>query len=340
MKQLFTFLIAAVFVASAANAQSVITHNMHAPQIGDTYTIYYSDSYDYFDPGTGGANQTWDLSGYVTSESDMVHFVDPATTPWGGQATNSNLATQVDFKDMVVIYLNVTSSMMKNTAMGTSAEGMEFFGNYEDEQELMHFPFAYNDNFTDTYSYTFEYSMMGMTIQLVTSGTDVTTADAWGTVSTPYGVFENALRVKTVTTETQETWMNGVLQESTTDNTTNYEFYHSDYKAPLASLYYDAEFPDETEVTFTALATGISEMETADVNVYPNPASEMISIDFSAFKSGSNVSLINAKGAEVARFVAGNTVEQISVSELPQGMYMIMGKGANNQAINTKLVIE
>ncbi|MCB0665396.1 MAG: T9SS type A sorting domain-containing protein, partial [Saprospiraceae bacterium] len=69
------------------------------------------------------------------------------------------------------------------------------------------------------------------------------------------------------------------------------------------------------------IETGIQVVETNEINVFPNPASDFFSI--SGVKSGSEITLIDMQGKIVLRKVVGNQ-HQISLAGLENGLYQIM----------------
>lgn len=73
--------------------------------------------------------------------------------------------------------------------------------------------------------------------------------------------------------------------------------------------------------------TSVEEVELTDVKVYPNPASDFITISFPAKSGKANITLVNALGNTVMHsgleLIDGTNTAVAAVSELPTGMYYI-----------------
>ncbi len=335
MKHIFTLAIMAFLLISYSNAQTVLTRSNHAPEIGDMITSVYIDELPVIDPGPAGGNQTWDFSAYSGGDSETSTFIDPEGTLWGGQV-NSNIAIQEDFKSFMVTYFNVTNSVFQTVAVGSNDEEIgDYLSVFDDNMDLMRFPFAYGDSFEDTYGFFME--MSGF--RLVTTGTSSFEADAWGTVITPNGTFNNVLRVKLVTNEITETYINDVLVDSSDETYTTYEWYSESCVAAVASLEIDAEYPGECSLSFSGMGTGLEDIIVDNSVAWPNPAVNTITIDFSVFEYGSDVKIYSCTGVEVANFTAGNSTRDFAVTNLSEGIYFVVGSNAKAEIINEKIVI-
>lgn len=335
MKQTFTLVVMVLLSLSISFAQTVITYDDHAPQIGDVVQTTYVDVMEAVDPGTTGGGQTWDFSMYTGGETETVTFIDPAGTLWGGEVT-SNLAVQVDYRSFLVTYYNVTNSKAANVAIGTHDEEMgDVLMIFDDEMDLLHFPFAYGDSFEDTYSYTMEFSGMSM----VTSGTMTYNADAYGTIITPSGTYNNVLRVTCVDVETTETWFNGNLIDTSTETYTTYEWYSQNSTPPVAGLDIDAEYPDEASLTFNETQTGVNDY-VENMNVaWPNPVDDVLTINTSAFSSESTIRIFNSTGSVVMEFCASGNRIEVAVDDFTSGIYFVTGLGVDGSLINKKVVV-
>lgn len=323
MKQRFTLILLSVIAAFSLQAQVVITYATHAPQIGDIVTSVYSNAYTNIDFGNAGANQTWDFSSYTVTENlETGNFVDPANTLWAGEVPNSNIAMRMEIRDETVSYMNQSSSVLKANYIGTYAEEVNMLIEYSDEMELMHYPFAYGDDFTDTYGYTMEYSEMGMLY--ITNGTITSEADAYGTVSTPNGTFTDVLRIKSTDTETSETWINDVLISTETVTYVTYDWYHGSSKYPVVSIDYDPEYPEDTSITYFSVSTGTNEMESNAVSVCPNPANDMVKINTTDYHVGNKMNILNSNGMVVFSTTIQDNNLIVPVSDFNNGLYFIV----------------
>ena len=323
MKQRFTLILLTVIAAFSLQAQVVITYANHAPVIGDMVTSVYSNAYMNIDFGNAGANQTWDFSSYtVTENQETGNFVDPANTLWAGEVPNSNIAMRMELRDETVSYMNLSSSVLKANYIGTYAEEVNMLVEYTDDMELMHYPFAYGDSYTDTYGYTMEYPEMAMVY--ISSGTVTSEADAYGTVITPIGTFTNVLRIKSTDIETTETWINGMLIDSGTYTYITYDWYHVSSKYPVVSIDYDPEYPEDTSITYFSVSTGTNEMESNAVSVCPNPANHKVEINTSDYHVGDKMNVLNANGMTVFSTTIQDNNLIVPVSDFNNGLYFIV----------------
>jgi hypothetical protein len=85
-------------------------------------------------------------------------------------------------------------------------------------------------------------------------------------------------------------------------------------------------------------ATGlIEELEGTSINVYPNPASEVLNID--ATNDVQHLTLINPVGQVVYDAAMEANKTSIDLSEFPGGVYMVQLKKADGTVLSTKKVI-
>lgn len=154
--------------------------------------------------GSGGTNMAWDFTSLTPGLSDTIEFLDPASTPYGGDFPSSNLCIfQADLNGYA--YLNSTSSELEIIGFaGDPANlGQTFVLPQLDPLKVATFPFTYQDSFQDTsiVEGTFEFNAFppADSARLRSTAYRTLTADAWGTLEFP-GATYNVLRVKEVAT--------------------------------------------------------------------------------------------------------------------------------------------
>jgi hypothetical protein len=105
------------------------------------------------------------------------------------------------------------------------------------------------------------------------------------------------------------------------------------------------EVGDAINATPPAIPGGGTTAVTAEINnslvsVYPNPAKDQITVDFSSLNtSDASVKIMNANGFVVYEAKATSSVESINTSSLNKGMYMVQ-VSAGDKVSNKKIVIE
>ncbi|MCB2207234.1 MAG: T9SS type A sorting domain-containing protein [Bacteroidetes bacterium] len=94
---------------------------------------------------------------------------------------------------------------------------------------------------------------------------------------------------------------------------------HSYY---LTALYDLGESDPSVEVEVEVLITSIADLIEKKINVYPNPASEIINIHSDI--DVNSILIYNSTGQAVRKLGGGAITQSISVNELPEGLYFIM----------------
>ncbi|MBC8366264.1 hypothetical protein H8E52_02530 [bacterium] len=184
--KLIAIVIAMAGLPSLVLSQATITEG-NLPQIGDHVTI--GINWDAPTPGSAGANQTWDHSGLVEEDSEYFDFVEPSTTDWWEDFTESTLSG-ISWTD--------THSYYKISRGDLSAEGFavpvsEFLvakTMYDDTEQILPLPYTYGSTSQDDFSGTW---WLGESPYPFT-GTVEFEADGYGTLILPSGTYHNVVR--------------------------------------------------------------------------------------------------------------------------------------------------
>jgi len=80
----------------------------------------------------------------------------------------------------------------------------------------------------------------------------------------------------------------------------------------------------------------IFEHQTSQLEIYPNPASDVINI--SQFKDLTQLEMFNVTGQSVLKY--NDVPQQIRVNNLPEGVYMILATDKSGEQFTTKFVIQ
>ncbi len=305
-----------VLATISATAQPTLTGAGVNPYIGATFT---TNNCDYVNEGNAGANQTWDLSSMTITNSNQITIKSPSNTPNGSSFPNANLAWTGAGGSGETGYYNGSSSSLE-------FHGMDVPGtvtiSYNDPEDLLRFPFTYNDTYTDTWGASFTGS--GMTFHR--EGTSTITADGYGTLITPEGTFNNVLRVH----------INQVYQDSANIagspyilnyNADTYIWYKEGYHSHLASTYsLSSTAGPQTYSSYSSNPPVSTEEINAEIKckIYPNPADKIVNITTSISQEDVELRLFNALGQEVNAPAAinGSSI-QLDVAELHEGLYFL-----------------
>ena len=206
-----------------------------------------------------GANYNWDYSSLIPQTQDNLSWVNPANTGYktvwcllNGYIfncnsqfnTNFNLATQIT-DGLVLQGMGLTniydhflksSTSLSNKMLGAQITmnntTVPFVLSYTDADELYDFPMNFNDNNTSTFALGADLSTLGIPLQISINGQRIKLVEGWGTLITPFGTFNNTLKLKSTVTQTTSTTYNGTNQ--TVDQTTiTYQWFDPAYKIPV-----------------------------------------------------------------------------------------------------------
>lgn len=193
-KKIFTFAFLFSLSLSIWSQSPVLTAENYTPEIGERWEAEYITNFGSFDPGPAGENQSWDFSdlgqnGSFALEMDIQAVEDsPANENFPQSTFVWHFST---FEIYNYYYADQDSLVLYG---GTSVTGAEFdiLTVYTDPQDAFKFPMEYGYN--TTYFGAYETTVFGnITTMDERSGTvDI---DAYGTIITPYGTFENVLRM-------------------------------------------------------------------------------------------------------------------------------------------------
>lgn len=231
MKTIFTTLF--LLLAIVAYCQPVITTDI-VPETGKSYKAKYNEGT--IDVGPSGENQTWDFSTLGTSFEINFSILDPADAPGNSSYPDADFVWNlVEFENF--LFYDVTDNVISQLGGVNGIVGDITFQtintDWEDGYQL---PLTY----LDTYDFLTEYDTYLFGNFTSSGSRDATlTADGYGTVITPFGTYENVLRVKIVREEfgiqsTQYGWLHPdsflpvMVYETDDDGETADSYYFTD----------------------------------------------------------------------------------------------------------------
>ena len=328
-----TLLLISIFAIQALFAQPVLTNSLNFT-IGDTFR---SDSYidvTSIDPGSGGANQTWDFSTitggtYVVGEGAIC--VNPSTTPFADSSVvaNANICVRnVDTPNSGTFqYFDCNNTSANLIAMALLESGSGSFITYTNMATILSYPFTYGDSYNDTWEALFYSFDLGYYYNRDSSIVTVE-ADAYGTITTPAGQFQNVLRIKTTTIDYSWTNYDGtgwIPNGSFTD--IQYQWYAPNIKVPVMSMSEAEWMPGSYMVTYLVehnFPTGINDRADYQLEIFPNPTSDKVTIKTEkVFNSVSIFSLLGKQMEVTTSNPAQLHQQTIDLSNYPMGVYLI-----------------
>jgi hypothetical protein len=240
-------------------------------------------------PGSAGANQTWNFVTLLSDTVDTLTFTNPTWTPHGSSFPNSNLAV-INSSDGSVTYLENTSTGLFVDGAYTNPMGQGFMTvTINPTEELSAFADTFNSSFQKTSRMAVkapftQYPGADSVWLKERKAKDVKT-DGWGSVITPLGTY-NCIRHKgrVITVDSifihiasLSMWINAPASYSPIiDTVWHFSWWASGVGFPLVE--FDSTKAD-TIRNITWLKTlpvigGIHETASlSEVNAYPNPSS-------------------------------------------------------------------
>lgn len=326
-------LIAFGLLPFAAAAQPTLTASGINPVIGDVLTTHTTQ---YVSPGSAGANQTWNLSAMTSSGSSASTGVAPSSTPYSSSFPTASVA----FGPTSYVYYKTSSSAFQ---MNGIVNGAGTVIAYSDLEDMLRFPTAYNNSYTDSWSATF----VQASYTYYRTGSTTVTADGWGTLTTPAGTFTNVMRVHFVQTYQDSTYIANMPFVINYQND-EYMWYLNGNHSPVAAVY-DLT---TTSGSFTGgfylqnVVSGTEEQEIeSSLSLFPNPATDNISLTYTVSAAQDvAVSIYDATGKLVrnepqTQSAEGENVIRIYIGDLPEGVYFATITTEANIPVTRRFVV-
>ena len=310
-------------------------------QIGDQATVYYSSTD--FNPGPSGADVEWDFSTLSSSYQLQWHATAPATTGFQDSFPNATIAFTIPadasagvIEDTYAFYEEEgTNFRYLGSTLSTDFSGetqISYFTLNEDADDLYSFLLSFGQSSSDAVAGTNTINADDNTFVTQRTGTTTTEVDAYGTLHTPMGTFENTLRVKR--TEDLSDDFSGI---STTQEIVRYDWLSPNHKYILFHMeeiiirdFLGNEQSRSTQTYYSepAIINSIDdERLTApqELHVYPNPTADWLYFDLPLTDLASELTLyiISADGRTMLQAPITAEKRELPVTALPTGQYWL-----------------
>lgn len=310
-----------------SQSQPTITKQQQLWQINDEFEIKRSlDGIENLEGGDSGENVSWNFESLPFDEVTILTVKPPASTKY-------NYVLHDGFFDIDELYV------MQNDSLYLAG----FYIEDINDSMLNSPPVLYSwypMNFGDTAadSTSSPPDSTGTTIiEKVTFH-----IDAYGTLTTPYDIYEDVLRVKQVKTFTITDSNDVVLVE---EKRTFFTWFSNKYRYPLMRLMRSAigSNPPSTfqiDVLDTRVINSSPEkLINEEFTVYPNPASNEIHVNYSNSVKLQSIEIMNVNGVVVQQHKIRNAENHpIDISQLPAGIYFL--KASNNTTYTVKRFVK
>lgn len=336
MKNLYLIGIISLLTALSiqqATAQPTITYANFGQQVGESFTVHGIDMAAVTE-GASGAAVTWDFSTLVDIGTQTGTWIAPGSTPYASSFPTSNIA--LDGGGGNYVYYSSTASGFGNCGayMNTVTQY------YDDMEEIIRYPFTFNDTYVDNLACTF---VSGGT--WYRTGTITVTADGYGTLILPWGTVNNVLRLHLVED----------YEDSTAGWTVEYDVDMYKWLVPgtkyflheQTTMVIDQTTTQKSGTFLDQLSIGIDNYIPLEggLKVYPNPLRTTSHISFQMGNTARvNIRLFDLLGQQLKTIVeeelpAGNHRIGFDAHGLPNGIY-ILQKEVGGMIESERIIVE
>lgn len=320
-KNLLKTLATLTICSSALIAQPTLNSNGINPIVGDVYILKQGN---FVSPGTAGANQTWNLSGLVSTSTASYTSTNPSSTPYAASFTNSNFS-MYNAAGGVYVYNNTSASAWQST--GAYGNGVLFA--YSNPEDLLHYPFNMGNTYTDPWAVNFVSGGMNF----ARTGTTTVTYDGYGTLILPNGTFSNAVRV-----HFYQSFQDVYTFASTTNTITytndEYMWYLNGNHQTIAAVYTseNSTAPGQLQQNgfyVNSIVSSVNEYDNVSSNIisYPNPASDEITFNFINNTELKEIQVYSITGklllTEKVNHIESQNGLNIKLNDFSNGIYLV-----------------
>ncbi|MDF2437880.1 MAG: hypothetical protein K0Q95_2256 [Bacteroidota bacterium] len=322
-----------------------------------------------------GPNTTWDFSTLIPSfqryeifdaAGSYSGYYNALYNPFTGIPTTYG---KVNFTASLIPIPGLTVSaaydFFKKSTTNLKQVGLAYTLNdslplpfeYNVPDVVYNFPLNYQDADTCNFQYKPHHLIPTGTLPFYYGGTGTrfNEVDGWGMLTTPFGSF-NTLRVKSTIMQTDTLYLDSTIGGFATPRPLRieYKWLAVGKKVPVLQIEENiiGGAPVVTNVTYLDSLrsqvpyVGISELEAAtDLQLYPNPASEKATLEFSLNKAAKvKISILNILGQTASSvssqdFPIGKHTVSLNVGSLEAGIYFVSMESGTRREVR-KLVIQ
>lgn len=305
------FMLAALagFLPTMMSAQITISSSDLA-SAGDTFRISNGMITSAIDPVPTGPNSTWDFSFLQPVSQDVDSFRTVASTGstyalyFADVAFNSNRSNQAKKGELpvsgiplggvsitdIVSFFYKSSSEYRQTGYGASINGIGVPIGFNDKDRIYALPLNFSDTDVDDSDFSVSIPNLGYYGHQQTRETEV---DGWGTLITPFGTF-NTIRVKAVINSVDTLYADSLgFGFSIPSASTEYKWLAQNGGIPMLQINTTSSMFGGEVISAVIyrdsvrdLTSSIYELNPVSFNIFPNPASDLITVTAESQVSG------------------------------------------------------
>ncbi len=311
-------------------AQPVLDFSTNGTVPGDAY-VYQAGPW--VDPGSAGADQTWDLTGLSTDSVINILFIDPVGTPDEASFPNATIAAE-DQGAYSYSEFNASGGYFH----GLAPPGFSPIV-YSDPMQMAAFPATIGTSWVDDFDAAYDIAGNAVT----RTGTITAMADAYGTLLMPGGTLTDVLRVSATETYTDDFG----LGSSTFENIYT-DFLQAGTHYPIVHIFSitTSFFGNSTTITgaqwMNEVSTQIGSVSDLRDELSVRAADQAIVVALPRMNEGSTLDLLNATGVVLQTQILGTAqggVVRFDAHGYASGVYMVRLTSDNSTAVG-RVVLE
>jgi hypothetical protein len=332
MKKIYLSFVS-ILCAGAINAQ--LTQSNNAPAVGDNFVSVGVNSVGIV-PGASGTGVTWNFSTIMTTTATNNYtVVTPASTGSASSYPSASAAVQWGANNN---FYSSSASALSFWGGNMSLAGTSALLTFTSPAMYASYPMSFGTTIGSAVGGTA--NVLGQPGSF--TGSVTSTMDGMGTLQLPTTTINNAMRVMISSAYSFTfTFTNGTANQvkydwynPTTTKSALFSISNTTLTSPLGTT-------TETMVTINSMfVLGVKENAslTSEFSVYPNPAKDVITMDF-VNMNGSQASyeIVNALGQSVVENSLGNqegaSKASINISNLESGIYFVKLTVGNSTSV-------
>lgn len=291
-----------------------------------------------------GTNFNWNYSGLMPINQETISFVNPENTGYKQTwctfnfyflpaicnsqfSSNFNIATQllgsIDLGEEgsfgnVYAHMRKTTANIQNRMVGIEipleGQTQKLVINYSSPDTLYEFPFTFNSTNTSVSQAAINLAPL-FPLSITLAQERINTVEGWGSLTTPFGTFNNVLKMKTVLNALTTINNDGEIEEIPSI-THEYKWFDKAYGIPVlevsGQVVEGVWTADTVRYVDNQLSTNIQQLN--DITLYPNPTSG---------KLFTNLRPEQLKSVEVYNLFGQIVAIDLNISHLNAGFYLV-----------------
>ncbi|MCA1763824.1 MAG: T9SS type A sorting domain-containing protein [Flavobacteriales bacterium] len=327
MKNLHIFFALTFLISSYSFAQAPLTLDQMENSIGTEFTLNGMQSGD---AGTAGNNQTWDFTFLIPEGVQNAVIAEYGSTNLEDEYPDAN--TVVSIGPDLAYEFRLATENEYSTYGQYEFGGFQSF--YSNPQTLFVFPAELGVAYVDSFAFDYitvndqEASMLGE-IDMEING--------YGDIIMPWGTVEGAYRTSGTISRVESFEFQGDTIQAFLEGTDTY-FAAPGYPMPVISVIQGIVTVPTLDIVQNIQSTtfisnfdfvGTDDVVVDELNVFPNPASDQLNINFEKRDSDAvQIDLLDIRGRVVQSAGRqgggfGRFQTQLDVSALPAGFYLL-----------------